>query len=131
MKDSNQYQTFVDREEEKHLYLLELENGCYYIGQTNDPADRIRRQFRGKGSSWTQRHRPVRVVHVASLGPMSYKEAEMMENRTTIKYMKRYGWRRVRGGYFTNLDEQTTAGILRSHREKKTFGTAMDDLDLS
>ncbi len=39
----------------------------------------------------------------------------MKENLLTLHYMKRYGWRNVRGGWFCNVDDLLTEKALRAH----------------
>ncbi len=46
-------------------YALECEDGCYYIGKSNNVEHRISRHFSSSpksGAAWTRLHRPIKVV---------------------------------------------------------------------
>ena len=73
------------------VYTLELEDGRYHVGYTDDPPRRIAEHFMGRGAHWTRTHPPVKVLEVVS----GNKE---LENATTIALMRRHGWRNARGG---------------------------------
>lgn len=76
------------------ICVLELEDGCWYVGRgTGGASKRIKQHVCGKGSSWTQLH-PVVAVH-------SIHEGDENEERlTTLDMMKIYGFEKVRGaGY--------------------------------
>ena len=46
------------------IYILELSNGAYYTGITNNLIKRIEMQKNGKGSKCVRAHLPFDVVHV-------------------------------------------------------------------
>ena len=75
------------------VYTLELQDGCFYVGYTKDPATRIASHFLAGGSKWTQLHPPISVASVV-LGD------EQLENLSTIALMCRHGWEKVRGGHY-------------------------------
>lgn len=112
---------WMEKKNEKFIYVLRLKENKYYIGQSNTPEKRIRQQFKGSGSAWTKVHTPVKIISIESIGKMNYKEAEEYENRMVIKYMRKHGWENVRGGYFTNVDPETTYKNLYSHKKRGTF----------
>ena len=37
------------------IYILELEEGKYYVGKTEDPTYRIESHFASNGSAWTKK----------------------------------------------------------------------------
>ena len=78
------------------VYTLELEDGYYYVGYTENICTRVAQHWVGRGGSqWTQLHRPVRVLDVTLGGPE-------LEDPTTIAVMARKGWRCVRGGSWSS-----------------------------
>ena len=45
------------------VYLVECRDRSYYCGYTDDLKKRIEAHNSGKGAKYTQRRRPVRLVH--------------------------------------------------------------------
>src|SRR5438876_1016649 len=78
------------------IYVLELENGKYYIGKTHNPQVlcRIDQHFNYNGSGWTQKYKPLRLVEVNN-NCDNYDE-----DKYTLKYMSQHGIDNVRGGSF-------------------------------
>lgn len=74
------------------IYVLQLVDNCYYIGFTRDIAKRLKDHFRGEGSVWTKKHKPVQVVEYHISKTLNY------ENYLTEKYIEKYGYDFVRGG---------------------------------
>ena len=79
------------------IYVLQLENNKYYIGKTINPEFRLNHHFRSSNSEWTKKYKPM---HVLELIP--YCDS-VNEDKHTIKYMKQYGIKNVRGGSFFKL----------------------------
>ena len=53
--------------EECSIYVLELEDGKYYVGKSENPENpynRIQIHFKKNGSEWTKFHLPIRVFNV-------------------------------------------------------------------
>lgn len=44
------------------LYVLQLENGKYYVGKTNDITRRYNEHKEGKGCEWTKIH--LSLIHI-------------------------------------------------------------------
>lgn len=86
------------------LYVLELENNNYYVGQTTQLDKRLKKHFKGKGSAWTQLNRPIKLIEKIEIKQLEYYEAEIIENKLTIDYMKKFNWQHVRGGFFSDCD---------------------------
>lgn len=78
------------------VYVLELENGKYYVGHTKDVnLSRILEHGNTqKSAMWTQQHKPLRIMRMI---PGSTCD----EDRMTIHAMEVFGWRNVRGGKWT------------------------------
>lgn len=47
-----------------HIYILALENNCFYVGRSTNVKQRIKDHFSGKGSAWTKLHKPIGVVKI-------------------------------------------------------------------
>ena len=84
-------------EKQGHVYVLELEGGCFYVGWSADIQTRIASHFLGSGARWTQLHKPV-AVHSARPGD------KHLETLTAIALMATHGWEKVRGGSYCIVD---------------------------
>lgn len=86
------------------IYVLELNGDRYYVGQSKKPTQRIKEHFAGKGSSWTRLYKPVEVIKIIETNTGSWRRALEIETQLTLKLMKIYGWRNVRGGPYSASD---------------------------
>jgi hypothetical protein len=86
-----------------HIYILELVEGKYYVGKTNNPGFRIDQHFHSGGAAWTRKYRPIRIVEIIN------DCDDYDEDKYTRIYMDKYGVENVRGGSFCEevLDEPT------------------------
>lgn len=100
------------------LYVLLLQNDNYYVGSSCEHEKRIENHFKGKGAAWTKAHLPIQVKEKILLGECAYREAEIAENTKTVGLMRKYGWQKVRGGFFPNVDEHNLLGSLASHTQE-------------
>lgn len=89
------------------VYVLELVGENYYIGQTTNIKRRTLQHSSNTppASQWTAKHQPVRFVEIDSSVFYSESKAAHRESAITVQYMKKYGWKKVRGGAFCCLDE--------------------------
>lgn len=93
----------IDEERiEKHrgkqgMYVLSCENDNFYVGISTDLGNRLRQHFTGRGSLWTKRHDPERIVSVEYMD-CRYDKLLEKENDKTLEMMETHGWRNVRGG---------------------------------
>jgi len=99
----------------RYLYVLELENGKFYVGQAKDPDRRIRKHFNGTGSEWTRLHRPLRELSRQCLDDVDYRTGELAENELVLRMMRQYGHDNVRGGFFANTSVEHVEKNLISH----------------
>ena len=89
------------------IYVLQLEEGKYYIGKTNNPAFRLENHFNSNGSAWTKKYKPTKVLELIP------DCDDYDEDKYTRKYMDKYGMDNVRGGSFCeiNLNESIIATL--------------------
>tara|TARA_B100001059_G_C17549671_1_gene434626 strand:+ start:132 stop:575 length:444 start_codon:yes stop_codon:yes gene_type:complete len=98
-----------------YLYVLKLQNSKLYVGQSIDPEKRIKAHFKGKGSAWTKLFPPTEIIKQWDSTFTDWKQAEVEENRITLTLMQKFGWKNVRGGYWSNTDENATFKGLKKH----------------
>jgi predicted GIY-YIG superfamily endonuclease len=91
------------------IYILQLENQCYYVGRSDNVDQRIQQHFDGQGSAWTKLHKPVRVENIISNSDV------FDEDKYVKKYMQEHGIDKVRGGSYsqTDLDDNTLAMLQK------------------
>lgn len=46
------------------IYILALEERCFYVGRTKNLDKRIKDHFSNKGSAWTIAHKPLDVIRI-------------------------------------------------------------------
>ena len=80
-----------------YIYVLSCEGGFWYVGYSEDTPTRIASHLPGRGAKWTQLHRPVGVGEVRA-------GDRHLETLITISLMCRYGWEKVRGGSYVNVE---------------------------
>jgi predicted GIY-YIG superfamily endonuclease len=82
------------------IYVLELKGGYYYVGKSTNVEERFKQHVMGdgKGSSWTSKHEPLKVL-------ASYEQkTDFDEDNKTLEMMSKYGIDKVRGGSYTAVD---------------------------
>lgn len=78
-----------------YIYILELENGKYYIGRTNSMHNRINMHRNNNGSIWTKMHKVISIID-------SFETNDPFdEDKYVKKYMKQFGINNVRGGSYS------------------------------
>ena len=84
-----------------NLYMLPLEDGCYYVGTTINLNKRYSQHAAGTGAAWTKLHPPLgrELVQSWEIPNMSLFQVEQMEDVFTVAMQKKYGLNNVRGGY--------------------------------
>lgn len=80
-----------------YIYIIQLEQGKYYIGKTKNPQFRLENHFNSNGSEWTKIYKPLSVIEVKP------NCDDYEEDKITIQYMHKYGINNVRGGSFVSL----------------------------
>ncbi len=97
-----------------HIYVLQLEDGFWYVGKTRHPDGRYRQHLHGKGAEWTKLHKVVRCSERQVFYVETEYDEDKYENRVTIEWMEREGWQRVRGGSWCEVSEEKT--LRKLHR---------------
>ena len=83
------------------VYVLELEDECFYIGQTYNLNQRLAQHFGGSGSKWCRLHKPVSVLKVY------YPATEPdLENTITKLYINLHGKDKVKGGSYCAVNSK-------------------------
>lgn len=98
---------------QQQLYILELENGKYYVGKSNDASARIEQHKQGKGADWTRLHAFKRIVEIRRLVD------NLEEDKVVKKLMLQYGIANVRGGSYSGI-ELSVESIAVLERELST-----------
>ena len=80
-----------------YIYILQLDQGKYYVGKTNNPAFRLESHFTSNGSIWTKKYKPISVLEIIP------NCDDYDEDKYTIKYMEKFGVNNVRGGSFCQI----------------------------
>ena len=83
---------------QRYIYILRLEDGCYYVGETNNIERRYKQHCEGKHSAkWTSLHKPIEIIFTTEV------KNDTDENNYTRLYMKKIksGINKVRGGNYT------------------------------
>lgn len=85
------------------LYVLELEDGKYYVGMTRDVDKRFARHARRKGANWTKLHAPIRILRRENTKLTDEYEVAILENELTFETAIQYGLDNVRGGGYCQM----------------------------
>ena len=81
----------------EQLYILQCESGKYYVGKTADVMRRFEEHKSGRGSAWTKKYKPVRLMECGGI------TSDHDENNATEDLMKKYGIENVRGGIYAQI----------------------------
>jgi len=93
------------------IYVLQLQDDCFYIGKTKDLDRRVEEHKRGEGSAWTKLHPVVKLKE--TFNGDSYSEDRLVKN-----YMQIYGIDKVRGGSYSQIElsSETITFLIREIR---------------
>ncbi|MDE0744733.1 MAG: hypothetical protein OSB66_03280 [SAR202 cluster bacterium] len=84
------------------LYLLKLEDDCWYVGISSDPVSRIDKHCSGTGAAWTKLHKPLEPIsennYIVDLEDLNRSECERTEDEVTVVLQDEFGLNKVRGG---------------------------------
>jgi predicted GIY-YIG superfamily endonuclease len=80
-----------------NIYVLQLKDGKYYIGKSDNVMKRYEEHLYGDGSAWTKIYKPVSVIKVIE------NTSPFEEDKITKEYMSIYGISNVRGGSYVSV----------------------------
>lgn len=80
------------------IYILELENGKYYVGKTNNLDKRLHQHKYGFGSEWTKKYTFIKLIETIDSG------SHFDEDKYTKIYMDKFGIDNVRGGSYNQIE---------------------------
>jgi len=80
------------------IYILQLEQGKYYVGKTDNPTIRLTNHYESSGSAWTKKYKPVQIYQIIP-DCDNYDE-----DKYTKIYMDKFGIDQVRGGSFCTIE---------------------------
>lgn len=99
------------------IYVLRLVNGKYYVGRSNilNINRRIRQHCLVDGAQWTKLYKPVAILEFLDFCP------GYVETLKTIEYMRKYGWRNVRGGGYAGANLTDPPSCLKPEVKPPTM----------
>jgi len=80
-----------------NIYVLECQQGKYYVGKSADVMKRYEQHKDGSGSAWTKKYKPIKMNKIVS--DVSHFE----EDKVVKEYMLKYGPDNVRGGSYSQV----------------------------
>jgi len=84
-------------ERNNKIYILELENGKYYVGKTNNIDRRIKEHQSGNGSEWTKKYKFIKLITVKDETSIFDEDKEVKEMMYQFKIDN------VRGGSYSKI----------------------------
>lgn len=90
-------------EKDTYVYLMELSNGYYYVGETKNIEKVKNLQVR---SEWTKIHKPIKLF---DYWKVERKLGISQKTVLTLYYMMKYGIDKVRGGGYSEIKLQPAA----------------------
>lgn len=87
------------------IYVLKLENNCWYIGSTSNVDNRFKQHVdKNGGSWWTENNTPISIHETRYIGQVNESSAAKYEDTVTLEYAEKYGKDKVRGGGYCQLN---------------------------
>ena len=90
-------------DEAEWIYVLELEDGCFYVGKTSNPDARLeqhRNLGRYTGAAWTRLHPPTTTGYLVCR-QVKKEYSGLEEDALTQMWMMKKGIDKVRGGSYS------------------------------
>ncbi len=103
------------------VYVLELEDGKFYVGITKNLQKRYHEHCSGVGADYTCLHKPIQMIYSENTHRINKKQAEHVENITTIQWMIKEGIENVRGGDYCSTSSQKVKDTLGKEAYDKLF----------
>ncbi|PNW27818.1 GIY-YIG nuclease family protein [Formosa algae] len=85
-----------------YIYILSLQDDKYYVRIAIDPNKRfLQHQKQEKDSSnWCKKHRAIELIEIIVTKYKHMKDASLIEDIYTLKYIEKFGAENVRGGRY-------------------------------
>jgi cellular nucleic acid-binding protein len=96
------------------LYVLQLEEGKWYVGKTDDILKRFEQHKSGRGSMWTKEYKPIKITETRIVTSVHD------ETNVTKDLMKKYGIQNVRGGAYCQVELPDETEELIRHEIRST-----------
>lgn len=96
------------------IYVLQLEEGKWYVGKTDDLQKRLDQHKSGRGSLWTKEYKPIKIYETRPITSIHD------ETNVTKDLMKKYGIQNVRGGAYCQLEIPEETEELIRHEIRST-----------
>jgi predicted GIY-YIG superfamily endonuclease len=97
-----------------YIYVLKLVEDRYYVGRTNNIFRRTKQHFTVRGSVYTKKYKPIKVIEVEE------EKSSDDERKMTFKYVEKYGWEKVRGSFWCSLEIKKCQSIKSYEKMKAT-----------
>ncbi len=113
----------VKRNDEKgiFLYILELQNGKYYVGITNNPEQRFGSHKMGQSVHFVKKNLPIIKTEKTLLRTRDRKRALKLESEKTIELIQKFGIENVCGGTIVG-DYHERIGKFKAYMNRITHG---------
>jgi len=92
------------------VYVLQLHNGGYYVGKSDNIDARVRHHTSGAGSAWC-RHKGGLVGEIPTVFSGSLEDISSWEMNETVTQMLLHGYENVRGWEFTSCTALTSGEL--------------------
>ncbi len=109
----------IIRDSEIYIYILELDQNKYYVGQTHKIEQRKLEHFNGDGSNFTKMYKPKKIIKTFRTRTRNNKKALLFETFITLLMMRHYGWQNVKGGKLLNLNQRKIENLPINKRIKE------------
>lgn len=95
-----------------NLYVLQLQNGKYYVGTTHNVKKRYEMHKNGNGAEWTKCYPPVKILYQKQFAFCDPRKALHEEDEKTVELMFKYGKDNVRGGKYVAVEQTVIDELL-------------------
>ena len=102
------------------VYVLQLKQGKYYVGFSENIENRIVDHFIEEGAEWTKKYPPEKVLDVREGG-------KLLEKLVTLEFMCKFDWQNVRGGPWTACDLKSPPVALRRDKKQQCLTAFYDN----
>lgn len=89
-----------------YLYILELQNGKYYVGITTTFKHRLMEHKRGSSTAFVRENLPVKSYKVGLLKSRNWYKCLDDETKVTMRLIRKKGFENVYGGAITGSMER-------------------------